>query len=90
MVNLMDDLIAIFKRVKIVLSLIIGIILIIFSTINYIKTKGGFTSSDPQGILINHIRYYDERVLILLLLSGSALIFYGIYGFYAEYFNSRK
>lgn len=37
-----------------------------------------FTPSDPPGIFINHLKYYDERILIFFLLAGCALIAYGL------------
>jgi hypothetical protein len=87
MVRLMSHAIAIIKWLKNVFSLVFGFVLIIFSILSYIKAKGGFTPSDPPGFLINHIRYYDERVLVFLIIAGGSLIFYGLYGFYSDYYD---
>ncbi len=83
----MSHIITTIKLLRNVFSLVFGFVLIIISILSYIKTKGGFTASDPSGFLINHIRYYDERVLVFLLIAGGALIFYGFYGFYSIYYD---
>ena len=83
----MSHIITMLKWLKNAFSIIFGFVLIIFSILSYIKDKGRFTPSDPPDFLINHLRYYDERVLVCLFIAGGSLIFYGLYGFYSDYYD---
>lgn len=80
----MTNIITIFKWVKNLFVVLLGISLIIIAIFNYMKNQGLFTNANPSKLFSSYVRYYDERLLIFLLIAGCILVCYGFYSFYSD------